>query len=72
MKKVKKSPAIVKRVFVPVITHAQLEKVGDLLDRLEEVTTRANDISNELNASLAVLRGENHPEGWMEIVEMEE
>jgi len=63
---------MVKRVFVPVLTSEQMRKIESLHDDFEALAEKMGDLSMELNASLAVLRGHLHPEGWMEIVEIED
>lgn len=72
VKKRKATKRVVAQTLVPVITHQQLERVESLLSRLEALKAEFDDVEMNLSASLSVLRGTNHPEGWLEIVEVED
>ena len=52
---------------VPVITAEQLKRIKWLHDRMEMLRAEMDQLAENLNASLAVLRGENHPEGWAHV-----
>jgi hypothetical protein len=63
---------VVARTLVPVIHHSLLVRVEALVDRLATLKDEFDEVEMCLSASLSVLRGDNHPEGWMEIVEVED
>jgi hypothetical protein len=56
-----------KIVYVPVVTESQLEKISALTTALDSIREKLDDLFIDIAASLDVLRGHNHPEGWAEI-----
>lgn len=72
VKKRKATKRVVAQTLVPVITHRLLERVESVTDRFRALLAEFEDVSSQLEANLAVLRGDNHPEGWLEIVEVED
>lgn len=53
-----------KTVYVPVVTKSQLQRMDRLARVLGELREVFEECFLDLESSLNVLRGENHPEGW--------
>lgn len=70
VKKRQAKKRVVAQTLVPVITHHLLSRVESLADRLTALIAEFEDVANQVDSSLGVLRGQNHPEGWLEIVEI--
>jgi hypothetical protein len=56
-----------KPAYVPVITEAQVERLTDLVRRIEAIRRDVDEALMSISASLDVLRDENHPEGWAKV-----
>ena len=69
---VKRERRMVQRMLVPVITMRELERIEAVSDKMERLQEELQELAENVNASLSVLRGENHPEGWSEIVVVDE